>query len=281
MLSTAQNLVPYSDFSLNVTKEKELEGFFEFYTKHHIFIETNRYILKTATSVPDLEKVFQLRYKCFLQENNESESDVYLDFDGYDKHCDHIMIEAKDENRVVGTYRLLCSTYTDSFYSQNEFNLGTFLSEPGIKLELGRACIDENYRNGSVIDLLWKGVGRYCKLTNSQFLFGCSSIKTIDNDLAYSLYQSLFEAGHCSLQYNATVNEQYVRDVCVNKNFDTMASKVVKTLPPLLRSYILAGAKIHSMPAYDKEFSCYDLLTILNISEINSMFKNRYFNSEV
>lgn len=57
--------------------------------------------------------------------------------------CDHLIIiekETADEpKRSFGTYRMLCSQFTDRFYSETEFKIDAFLQVPGIKLELGRA----------------------------------------------------------------------------------------------------------------------------------------------
>ena len=39
----------------------------------------------------------------------------------------------------------------------------------------------------------------------------------------------------------------------------------VVDMPPLLGSYFKAGAKVYSPPALDRDFSCIDLLTILNM----------------
>jgi putative hemolysin len=46
--------------------------------------------------------------------------------------------------------------------------------------------------------------------------------------------------------------------------------------PPLLRSYLNAGAKVYGWPALDREFACADLLTILDISRLNKKFQVRY-----
>ncbi len=48
-------------------------------------------------------------------------------------------------------------------------------------------------------------------------------------------------------------------------------------LPPLLRSYLQAGATIASEPALDSFFGCVDFLTILDLSAVNPKYQRRYF----
>jgi putative hemolysin len=48
-------------------------------------------------------------------------------------------------------------------------------------------------------------------------------------------------------------------------------------LPPLLLSYINAGAKVIGKPAFDQDFNCLDFLTILKLQDLRSSFKKRYF----
>jgi putative hemolysin len=48
-------------------------------------------------------------------------------------------------------------------------------------------------------------------------------------------------------------------------------------IPPLLRSYFSAGSKVYGQPALDVEFKCIDFITILDMEQISSSYKRRYF----
>jgi len=41
-------------------------------------------------------------------------------------------------------------------------------------------------------------------------------------------------------------------------------------IPDLLKSYLKFGAKICSYPAYDKEFRCFDFLTVIDYNTVNT-----------
>ena len=114
-----------------------------------------------------------------------------LDVDQFDFNADHLMIVDKRLNEVVGTYRLMSSHFTHDFYSASEFEIDDFIRMPTVKLELGRACVHTGYRDGSTIDLLWKGLTRYIFATKTEFLFGCASIKSMDPLLMVRLYKTL------------------------------------------------------------------------------------------
>ncbi|MCF8059554.1 MAG: GNAT family N-acetyltransferase [Bacteriovoracaceae bacterium] len=243
-------------------------------------IETSRYLLETASTTNDLLEVFELRHKIFLEEAGASKVDPDgFDLDEFDSICDHIIIRSKEENKIVGTYRVISSLYSDDFYSQSEFELEEFLSSPGHKLELGRACIDRNHRNGAVIDLLWHGIGRYINLAGSRYLFGCSSLKITNPNDAKAVLNFFKKEGHFDNRYFVNPSEKFNMDIY--KVVPTeMDDELLKSLiPPLLRSYFTAGAKVYGEPALDREFNCIDFLTILDMENLSPSFKRRYFKS--
>ena len=49
-----------------------------------------------------------------------------------------------------------------------------------------------------------------------------------------------------------------------------------KEIPPLIQSYILAGAKFYGEPALDAEFHCFDFFMMLKTAEMSRLFKRRY-----
>lgn len=242
-----------------------------------LLIETPNYVLKTAKSTRELIEVFDLRYRCFLEDTSDKTStNDGLDVDEFDHICDHMIIECRKTNKIIGTYRLISSQRSQSFYSQGEFDLNNFLSLPDRKLELGRACIDPLHRNGNVIDLLWKGLGTYINKTETRYLFGCSSIHTTNKKLAWKIfdYMKHMEWVDHSMQVSPIGKFQFDRE---ESNFDMMEMK--SHIPSLLRSYISAGAQIFAPPALDEEFHCVDYLTVLDMQNISRLYQKRYFQS--
>ena len=147
-----------------------------------------------------------------------------------------------------------------------------FLKTPGKKVELGRACIDPLHRNGNVIDLLWKGIGKYILKTDSQYLFGCSSVHITNKKIAWKIFDYMQEKEWVNQEHQiAPIGKfQFKRQ---DSQFDIAEMK--QFVPSLLKSYIAAGARVCAAPAYDKDFHCMDYLTVLDVKNISRLFKKR------
>ena len=94
-----------------------------FKPKHHVYQSTSQFILKTAESPFELRQVLKLRHEIFYRELQSKQHATNLDFDEFDSLCDHLIIIDRKSRRIVGTYRMISSTFSDRFYSQGEFKL--------------------------------------------------------------------------------------------------------------------------------------------------------------
>jgi putative hemolysin len=270
------NILGYAKLSLPTLQDEWLlyitPRFLTYKPKVVIEIKTPNYTLSTATTIAELISLFRMRNQIFLNKDDG------LDFDDMDSICDHLVIRSNHDGEICGTYRMVSSLVTQKFYSQGEFNLDEFLLTSGVKLELGRACIDSKHRNGAVIDLLWKGIGEYAKRTNAKYLFGCSSVSTISASLSDALFNSLKRNQHTSKNFNIGPIGKYQIDYSKVRSSNVFEEKfLVSQIPSLLRSYLNAGAKVYGLPALDIDFHCIDFFTILNLEELNSSYKRRYF----
>lgn len=244
---------------------------------HAMGFDSGDFRVETATNPRQLIQVLQLRHEIFIEEWQGRKELTGLDVDKYDFTADHLLIIDKRTEETIGTYRLLMSDFAPQFYSESEFDLTEFLKSPGRKLELGRACVKASRRDGHTIDLLWKGLTQYIEMTKTEFLFGCSSIKSINSASISGLYRRLHDEEYWSDDY-------FVRPVPDYRfpDFPAVAAPVLSVadrrelVPPLLRSYLHAGAKVYGWPALDRDFACTDLLTILDWGRLNPKFKSRY-----
>ncbi|MBL7664786.1 MAG: GNAT family N-acetyltransferase [Bacteriovoracaceae bacterium] len=251
-----------------------LKKIFKKYKPKIVFdVESENYTLKTATTFEELLIVFRMRQEIFAP-HKKGQENAYYEWDDFDVKADHIIIIDKSNNHICGTYRILCSLDTDSFYSQTEFNMDKFLAIPGIKLELGRACVRPEYRNGTIIGLLWKGLAHFTKTTKAKYLFGCSSVHTIVPKEISEIYQYIQDTAFME-EYGITTRKEFDCPLVPVKSYDLEFIK--RMIPPLLRTYMSAGAAVYGQPALDLEFDCVDFLTILNLDEMNTAFKNRFF----
>lgn len=248
-----------------------------FKPKFPFTIAAEDFLIKIASTPDDIHKAQKLRHEIFLEEGLGRTHETGLDFDEYDQLADHLMIIDNATGNAVGTYRLIHSNHSNRFYSQSEFDLSGFLKIDGIKLEMGRACTAAQFRNGRTMDLLWQGLSHYILVSNVRYLFGCSSVDTTDPQVMFSMLKSL--ANHEQLKTHYGIHPLGAFNWPGADELFSQAPPMngyKKELPPLLRSYLHAGSFVHGMPAYDKDFSCFDLLTILDLKELNDKFAARY-----
>jgi putative hemolysin len=251
--------------------------FWSYQPMHVIELETPLYTLKTARTMSDLLEVFSLRHRIFLEHTKGGAKSDGYDLDFFDDLCDHIIIIDKQSDSVVGTYRLLSSRETDSFYSATEFQMDEFLAMPGVKMELGRACIDFSHRNGAVIDLLWKGIAQYANWMGARYLFGCSSVKSMDCREMRTLRDYLAGESLHRNEFAIRSIDSFAVDLEEFEPYELDQIDGKRLLPPLLRSYFSAGARIYGQPAFDRDFECFDFLTILDLHDLTPSFQRRYF----
>lgn len=246
--------------------------FKDFKPKIVVRVETENFILKTAETLYEIRQVLKLRHDIFLTELQGKVHHTNLDFDELDQICDHLIIIDKKTFNVVGTYRLISSLYSDKFYSEGEFYIDEFLNQPGVKLELGRACIHKDFRTGSTISLLWKGIVEYIKKTDAKYLFGCASVQTVDPFIAGTILEYLQRENLSSGEYSVKPTEYYQ----IPLPRPEITSSVDELIPALVHSYVKAGAKFYGVPAYDRDFNCFDFFMILKIEEMSKLFKRRF-----
>lgn len=245
--------------------------------------ERGCFLVKTAGTGAELETCLRLRFEVFHKEFMNKKRTVGVDIDKLDFICDHLVIIDKRTERTIGTYRLNCSKFNDTFYSASEFQMERLLETPGNKLEMGRACIDKEFRTGAVMALLWRGIVEYAQATDSIFLFGCGSVKTTDKFEAALIYKWLRDNGHMTDDFGVVPTKKYrfsgFQDCVDYIEADPLrynADAVREMIPTLMHSYIKAGAKLAGEPALDLEFGCIDFLTILKTDEMSSLFQRKF-----
>ncbi len=258
---------------VRILKTMEMNRLKKFKSKISFNIEKKNYILKTAENYDELLQALQLRHTVFYEELLKKKDFREIDVDRFDLNCDHLCIFEKSNGRLVGTYRMNSSVFNRKFYSTTEFKMKRVLKLPGNKLELGRACVHPEFRNGVTIALLWKGIEEYMKMSKSDYLFGCSSVKTTDIDDIKAIYQYLSGKNYITHAFEVKPKGKFR----VNKNVFKSEEEgkfeenhlVIKKIPSLLNAYLKAGAVICGVPALDKDFKCFDFFTLLPVSELN------------
>ena len=259
-----------------------------FQPKVRISLEKGHFTVKTVETGEELAEVLKLRFEVFNREYMQTRRSIGVDVDKLDFICDHLVIRDNRAGRIVGTYRLNSSAFSDKFYSSGEFHFDKIKKMDGNILELGRAAIDLDYRTGVVIALLWRGISAYMLETKTDILLGCASVKTTEPLQIGLVTYHLEKKG--ILKYNLDVEPtrkykvkklKKVLSYIETNAFEYDETEVEKQIPALFSSYIKMGFKAYGEPALDQDFHCIDYLIMIHLDELEGPYKRRYNKKEV
>ena len=195
-----------------------------------------------------------------------------VDRDIYDPFCEHLIVRDEDAGRIVGTYRILspaAARKVGGYYSENEFDLTRLQNLRSRLVEIGRSCIDADYRSGAVIALLWSGLARYMQENGYDYLIGCASVSMADGGHnAASLYNRLREKHLAPLEYH--VFPRYPLPL------GSLRGDLEAEAPPLIKGYLRAGAWICGEPAWDPDFNTADLPILMPINKVDERYARHF-----
>jgi putative hemolysin len=229
-----------------------------------------------ANTPQDLLDCQRLRYLVFnieLREGLSTSERCGLDVDPFDSFCDHLMVRELESGKLVGTYRLQTGRVAQQnlgYYGNQFFDFSVYKSVGHQLLELGRACVHEQYRNMMVLHALWKGIAVYATRTNSRYLLGCNSISSQDENYGAAMYEAL--------------KEKYLIEPALRtlpqpdcQCIPTGPRVEVSRPPRLFRAYLDISARISGPPAIDREFKTIDFLTIVDLASLPDRVRTRFF----
>ena len=245
-------------------------------TTEPILTSTSLFCVSLAQTPKDLVECQRLRYLVFNLELGEglSTSDRSgLDIDPFDSFCDHLMVRELESGRLVGTYRLQTGETAQKnlgYYGNQIFDFSPYESIRKQMLELGRACVHEEFRNMMVLHALWKGIAVYATRVEARYLLGCNSISTQDENYGVAMYESLKEKYLVEPAFRTVPQPGY--------ECHGTGEKVAVGRPPrLFRAYLDISARICGPPAIDREFKTIDFLTLIDLARLPDRVRVRFF----
>lgn len=259
----------------------------KFQPKFLVEFKKGHFTVKTAANADELTSLLELRFSIFHKEYKHKKRSVGVDVDELDLVCDHLMIRDDRSGKVVGTYRLNVSDLSGVFYSESEFEMDSIAKLPGRVLELGRAGIAKEYRNGIVIALLWRGLSAYLDACHADYMMGCASVKTTNIQETAQIHEYLIRKGALGNDHRIQPTTKYtmkgLADAVQQLQADINAGRVTvddaateKMIPTLFHSYLKMGVKAYGFPALDAEYNCIDYLIMTPVAAIDSTYRKRF-----
>jgi putative hemolysin len=245
------------------------------------FLSTNKYEVQFAQNEDDLSAAQRLRYEVFnveLGEGLKASGETRRDEDIYDDQCDHLLVIFRQTGAVIGTYRMQTffnARRNNGLYTAKEFNLSTLPDQLlQSSVEVGRACISAEHRNGRVLFLLWRGLAKYMMRNEKRYLFGCCSLTSQSPQEAWNVmkYLEMHHHVHDKFLLDTTANFECPKKEPESEKVDQIS------LPQLFRLYMDLGAKVCSHPAMDREFKTIDYLVLLDVKKLDERTRMLCFN---
>ena len=230
-------------------------------------------LVKTADSQAELEGALRLRHQIFSGElGARIGAQDGLDQDIFDPHCLHLIVVDTLVDRVVGTYRVLMPEQAKALgclYIDGEFWLTRLAHLRDGLVELGRACVHPDYRSGATLMLLWAGLGALLSGSGLRQFIGCVSVSMSDGGYqAAGLYRALSQT-HLA---DETLRVWPRRRLSV----DTLPETTDIAIPPLMKGYLRAGARLLGEPHVDGEFGCADFPMMLDLESLGARHRRRF-----
>jgi len=231
-------------------------------------------VVMLASSEEEIVECQKLRYRIFAGEMGATiaTENPGVDEDAFDSLSKHLLVRDTRSGKIVGTTRLLVDMKQDDgtgFYSQTEFDMKNVLELPGRIMEIGRTCIDPDYRNGSTIAVLWQGLARMMVQLDVDYLIGCASIPMDDGGanaaaVLERLREKCFSAPHLRVYPQKKVPEPMTAAVGPLR------------IPSLLKAYMRLGAVICGEPCWDPQFNVADVFVLMDRDQIDQRYARHF-----
>lgn len=233
-----------------------------------------RFEIEVAKDSATIMAAQALRYRVFAEEMGAVlHSPVAgLDVEELDVYCDHLVVRDRTTGAVVATTRLLSdegAARAGRYYSESEFHLDGVLSMSGRFLEVGRTCIDSNYRSGAPLALLWNGLAEYAVRGGFDYLMGCASITSGPSGFAVdAVYRQIEpEQRGCASLAVMPRNPLPTYKRCARDE---------SGIPPLLKAYLRLGAWVCGEPCWDEDFDVMDVFILLPLTRLHSRYEQHF-----
>ena len=240
---------------------------------HTIEHKTRNFWVGLANSKSEILEAQKLRYRIFGDEMGARLNPRIpgVDEDKFDAYCEHLIVSDEAKGRIVGTYRILtpnAAREVGGYYSETEFDLTRMQHLRERMVEVGRSCIDAEYRSGAVIALLWGGLSRFMQSGGYEYMIGCASIGMADGGRnAANLYLALQDRLAPSEYHVFPHNPLPIEELRTTGRAE---------IPPLLKGYLRAGAQICGAPAWDPDFNTADLLIMLEMIRMDARYARHF-----
>ena len=230
--------------------------------------------LRVAESDAEIEAAQRLRYRIFYEELSAQPSAemsaTRRDFDSFDPYCDHLVVIDRNKGEgaagIIATYRLMRREQAKrrgQFYSIDEYDIAPLVKFDGEILELGRSCVDPDYRTKAAMQLMWKGIADYVLYYKIGVMFGCASFPGTDPQEHKQALSYLYHRHLAPPEYRARALPGRYVPMNVMPMSEINEKRAFMALPPLIKGYLRLGGFVGDGAVVDPQFGTVDVSVVV------------------
>jgi putative hemolysin len=242
-----------------------------------------RYSLLLSTDPVNIEAAQRLRYDVFSSEPGFALTgrDAGLDVDRFDEYCDHLLVREENSGELVGCYRMLPpagAAAAGGLYTATEFDITALDSLRPSMVEMGRAVVHNDHRNGAVVLLMWAGILAYLDRCDYDYVTGCVSVPVAGDDgeppgtQIRGVRDFVLRRHPAPADYRVHPHRPVIID---GRSLDEIPPPAQPVIPPLMRGYLRLGARICGEPAHDADFGVGDFPALLDKRHADTRYLRR------
>ncbi|MGU3650437.1 GNAT family N-acetyltransferase [Mycolicibacterium sp. A43C] len=241
-----------------------------------------RYTLLLSTEPEHIEAAQRLRHEVFTSEPGFAltASPDGLDADRFDQYCDHLLVREDGSGELVGCYRMLPppgAIAAKSLYTATEFDVRSLDALRPSLVEMGRAVVRSDHRNGAVVLLMWAGILAYLDRCGYDYVTGCVSVPThpageTPGSELRGVRDFVMRRHRAPAEYTVRPYRPVVID---GRGLDDIAPPARVSVPALMRGYLRLGAQVCGEPAHDPEFGVGDFPALLGKRNVDIRYLKR------
>ncbi|HYP94079.1 MAG TPA: GNAT family N-acyltransferase [Mycobacterium sp.] len=243
--------------------------------------DTPRYTLLLSTDPALIDAAQRLRHDVFTSEPGFELAGAIdgRDADRFDEYCDHLLVREDNSGELVGCYRMLPppgAIAAGGLYTATEFDVeGIDPLRPSL-VEMGRAVVREDHRNGGVVLLMWAGILAYLDRCGYDYVAGCVSVPVqgCEGDAPGSQIRGVRDV--VRRRHAAPYTVHPYRPVIIDgSGLDDIDPPARVSVPPLMRGYLRLGAQVCGEPAHDPDFGVGDFPALLDKRQADVRYLRR------
>ena len=171
----------------------------------------------------------------------------------------------------MATYRLLplgSGAEIDRSYSAQFYELKGLADYEGQMVEMGRFCVAPGETDPAILRTAWAALTAYVDREGAAMIFGCSSFQGTDAQSYADAFAMLREAHLAPKRWLPRIKAPNVFRFAQRFRRRPDKATALKTMPPLLRSYLSLGGWVSDHAVVDRDLDTLHVFTGLEIASI-------------